>query len=551
VLDVPNGFHIPSHTPSLSNLIPFDLTVSGPDSVQLLPPVYPAGTLEDFPPFGKGNAYTGRTIVYIPLTVRPSTASTQITIEGTLDYQICNAQNCYNVKAQPFFITAGVVSATQPALATADDLFRGFDPKAFTAAASANSSPTSGPDDAVSFDFFGKNLFSLGRGGFAIALPLALLVGLLFNLMPCVLPVLPLKAIGFYETSQHDRGRSLLLGAVFSLGLLAAFGVLAQLVVVSHWIVWSQQFSSPTFAWIIVAILTIMALGMFGAFNVILPTSVYNLAPRHDTLIGNFLFGGLTALLSTPCTAPMFAGLLLWAEKQEKWLGVATIMTVGLGMALPYLVLSALPELARKLPRAGAWSEVLKQMMGFLLLAAAAFFGAGQLIAGPSFLWVVFAVVAAAAVFLVVRTAQLSPRIRPVTISTVVAAILLGTSFWVVHRMTWRLIDWQPFSDAAVAEARASGRPVLIDFTANWCGNCQAIDLGVYHDQRTADVIKARRITMFRADLTSGDAPGWKLLTQLNASGGIPLTAIYFPGQDKPVMLTSVYTTQNLLQIIQ
>src|SRR6202000_2870242 len=110
------------------------------------------------------------------------------------------------------------------------------------------------------------------------------------------------------------------------------------------------------------------------------------------TYSGNFLFGGLTAILSTPCTAPLFPGLLAWAAAQNsKWIGVFMLTMVGVGMAAPYLVLSAVPELARKFPRTGPWSEVVKQMLGFMVLAVAVFIAGQRVLAGRQF-WGVFAV---------------------------------------------------------------------------------------------------------------------------------------------------------------
>ena len=203
-----------------------------------------------------------------------------------------------------------------------------------------------------------------------------------------------------------------MLSAVFSLGILAVFAVLAMLVLVLHTIQWGQEYSNPWFVWPMVAVVGVMALSMFGVFTVRLPTSAYSLAPRHDTIGGNFFFGMLTAVLSTPCTAPLFAGVLAWSVLQPIWLAVATVMIVGAGMAFPYLILDAFPEVVRKFPRTGPWSEVLRQTMGFGLLAVAAWLAGGQLAHSVNFVWAVFGVMAAGCLFLIVRTVQLAP-LRP------------------------------------------------------------------------------------------------------------------------------------------
>ena len=226
---------------------------------------------------------------------------------------------------------------------------------------------------------------------------MAFLAGIIFNAVPCVLPVLPLKAIGFYEVSQHNRAKCIAFGAVFSLGLIASFAALAMVIVVYKAVSWGEIYSYAWFNIAIVSILLIMAIGTFGVFNVNLPTGIYNITPRHDTFFGNFLFGILTAVLSTPCTFGLFVGLLAWAVSQPALIGVTLVMTVGAGMAFPYFLLSAFPGVARKLPRTGPWSELVKQLMAFLLLGSAVYFARRFMqpyIGADGFWWTMFGVAA-------------------------------------------------------------------------------------------------------------------------------------------------------------
>ena len=292
-----------------------------------------------------------------------------------------------------------------------------------------------------------------------------------------------------------------------------------------------------------------MAAGMLGLFEVVLPNKIYELTPSHESAWGNFVFGMLAAILSTPCTAPMFAGLLAWATAQPLALGVAVVMAVGVGMALPYLLLSAVPETARWIPRTGPWSLVLKQMMGFLLIAVAVYFAGGRLASSKEFFWAVFAVVASAMGFLVVRSFQLSRRVTPIVASIISAIAVTAVALALTFRLLGGL-EWKPYSQQAFSDARATGKPVLVEFTANWCGNCLALEASVYHDKKTADAIHDHNVILLRADLTSENAPGWPVVNQLNPGGGIPLTAIYPPSSDEPIKLTSLYTTQNLLDAL-
>jgi thiol:disulfide interchange protein DsbD len=395
--------------------------------------------------------------------------------------------------------------------------------------------------------------FELTRDAYFLTFASALVVGMIFNVMPCVLPIVPLKAMGFYQAAQEHRGRSLLLGIFFSLGIIATFGALAVPVVVYRAIAWGELFGNPYFAAAIVLILVLLALGTFGVFNFVLPTKVYEITPKHDTYTGNFLFGILTAVLSTPCTFGMFLNLLFLATLQPPVWGTALVMTVGLGMALPYLVLAAFPEMARHVPRSGPWAEIVKQMMAFLLLATAVYFGSRFLpenLREYKFWWLVFAVVAASALFLIVRTTQLMPRRRPILIASIIAALIVIPALLATFRLTYHPIDWQKYTRDRFDSALASGKPVIVKFTATWCGNCQYVEGTVYTDDRTVEVVKSHQVIPLKADLTDKQAPGWELLRTLHPVGAIPFTAVYLPGEQAPHKLTGIYTTNDLLTVL-
>ncbi|MGA2441016.1 MAG: cytochrome c biogenesis protein CcdA [Tepidisphaeraceae bacterium] len=550
VTDIGSGLHTQSHEPLTDGFIPFAVTLDPSPSIEFLQPVYPKGIRQNSPDLGDQSVYTDRVIVYVPMRIKADAPIGKTTLSGKITWQACNDKVCFPPETNSFSVATEIVSPGVAVAPIHPKLFQGFDQSVFAggAAPAAAAAPLS---PGTTLDFFGRT-FELGNSNVALALAIALVVGVLFNLMPCVLPVLPLKAIGFFEVSRHNRARCLLLGTVFSLGLIAVFAALAVLIVALRTTLhfsWGEQFKYGWFVWPIVAILVVMALGMFGLFEIVLPDSVYSLAPRHDSVSGNLVFGILAAVLSTPCTAPMFAGLLAWAAAQPVALGVAVVVTVGVGMALPYLILSAFPNLARRVPRTGPWSAVLKQMMGFLLLAVAVYFAGGRLVSSRDFFWAVSAVVAAAMLFLVLRTLQLSRRPATILASFAVAIAVVALSVSITLRLVGGLA-WKPYSPQMLNEARATGNLVLVEFTANWCGNCLALEASVYRDSRTAAEIRKHGVILLRADLTESNAPGWPDLNQLNPGGGIPLTVIYGPGAPEPIKLSSLYTRQDLIDAL-
>jgi thiol:disulfide interchange protein len=381
--------------------------------------------------------------------------------------------------------------------------------------------------------------------------------------MPCVLPVVPLKAMSFFEVSQHNRAKSLALGAVFSLGLIAAFATLALFVVVLKSLNWGELFQMMWFRVGIIAVLVVMAVSTFGVFTVNVPTAMYRFTPRHDTYVGNFLFGILTAALSTPCTFGMFVGLLTWALAQDsRVIGASLITTVGVGMAFPYFLLSAFPELARRFPRTGPWAELVKQMMGFLLLGTAVYFAkpfferflrseSNGHRASDVFWWALFAVVAAAGAFLVVRTLQFARRLTPRLVGVAVAIIMIVPSFLAARNFTYHPHDWVNFTDAALAQAKATGKPVLVEFTADWCGNCHFVEAFVINDRGVVATLKKHDVVMVKADVTEEDAPAKPLLDELNPAGAIPLTVIYSPHRAQPLMLRGIYSKAELQKAVE
>jgi thiol:disulfide interchange protein len=312
---------------------------------------------------------------------------------------------------------------------------------------------------------------------------------------------------------------------------------------------WGEQFSNPWFAWGVVVLLAVLAAWMFGLLNVNLPAGVYGVSPRHDTMIGNFEWGALTAILSTPCTGPFFPPLMLWAQQQPVAIGITAVMMVGVGMAFPYVLLSAFPEVARRFPRVGPWAELFKQMMGFLLLGAAVFFAAGRFVTGAALYWSLVPVAAVAAVYLIVRTIQNGAHARGVVIASVLAVLMIGGTTTMAATFV-STVKWEHYSDAVVDGARKDGKIVLVKFTANWCLNCQYIERSVFHDKVAAAALERHGVVTVKADLTADDAPGWARLKSLSATGGIPLTAIYAPGREQPVVIDSVYTTGTLIRVL-
>lgn len=555
VIEIPSGYYTNSSKPLSEDFIPTSISLESSPHFTASPPVYPTGEVSEVPFLGMMSKYRGRVVVYVPMQIA-ATAPPTLEIRGTLTTQICDERGtCYMPTDQSFAITANVLPAGSGAAPANAELFAGFD-------ASAPPAPTTpDPAPADTGAQFSDTILGLKFSitGLYSAIAIGFTAGFLLNLMPCVLPVLPLKAMGFYEAAGHRRGRTLAFGVFFMLGTVALFSILGLLIVFSQAIFgeqasWGQQFSSPIFMWAISLLLLGLGVTLLAGYSLNLPGSFYGINFRHDTLSGNFLWGGFTGILSTPCTAPLLPMLIGWAILQPKLTGMVGMVSVGAGMGFPYLVLSAFPGLARGMPRTGPLGEVVKQMMGFLLLGSAAFFAGSRLFSGDGNLWLVAAVGVWAGLFLVARSVQLFKTSGAMMASTAAAALIAGVPIYIAMpsatpgQSTNGGFAWVDYSPEAFDSARANGQTVLVKFTANWCANCKVVERVVFSDPRTIDALRDNGIVAMKLDV---DKAGWDLHRSIAPGKGIPLTAIYTPGNDRPAVLEAMYTTDTLLATIK
>ena len=173
-----------------------------------------------------------------------------------------------------------------------------------------------------------------------------------------------------------------------------------------------------------------------------------------------------------------------------------------------------------------------------------------NLISKSAFWWTEFAVLAAGAVFLVIRSMQLSPNLRPRLIAMAVALLIIVPAFAAARQLATDTFQWAPYSDAALASAEASGKPVLIDFTATWCTNCHYLEAVVLPNKRVVDLVREKDVVMLKGDITSAGTPAGSLLRKLNPADSIPVTAVYFPNQQQPHVLNGLYTADDLVHTL-
>ncbi len=327
----------------------------------------------------------------------------------------------------------------------------------------------------------------------------AFIGGLILNIMPCVLPVIAIKILSFVNQSQSNPRHVRKLGLVYAAGVLVSFLALAAVAIAvkatGKQAGWGMQFGNPEFLVGLTVLVTLVALNLFGIFEVFLSGNVMTTASdltRKEGAAGAFFNGVLATVLATPCTAPFLGIALGFAFAQPAWGLVLFMLTVGLGLAAPYVLLCWQPAWLKFLPKPGAWMQHFKTAMGFPMLATALWlFTLTIRFYGQRVLWLgFFLVLTALALWIFGEFNQRGRKRRGLALVVALALLVAGYGWGLESQMRWRSpmsgeqqahslqespegIAWEPWSAEAVARARAAGRPVFIDFTADWCATCQ------------------------------------------------------------------------------
>jgi thiol:disulfide interchange protein len=405
-------------------------------------------------------------------------------------------------------------------------------------------------------------------------LGLAFIGGIILNVMPCVLPVIAIKVLSFFEQAKDEPARVRLLGLTFTAGIISSFMVLAVVVIAlqatGNSVGWGFQFQYPGFLIAMSSLVLLFAMSLFGLFYVSVPGqgAVDQLANKEG-YSGTFFKGVLATILSTPCTAPFLGTALGFAFAQPWWTVALIFFTIGLGMSLPYLLLTAKPDWMRFMPKPGVWMEKFKESLGFVLLATVAWLlgvlgtelGAQGMVSTLSFL-----IALAFAGWLVGRFIDLtSDNGRKITVYSIAAAITAVAFYYFIYPLPGiglkmqaaekghsdSPIKWQPFTVEALDKELAAHKTVLLDFTADWCLTCKFNEKTVLDSEPVVSKLKALNVVPMQADWTVQDPQITQLLNKFNRSG-VPLYVI-FPASkpDRPIVLPEVINQQLVLEKLE
>ncbi|MCA9302923.1 MAG: thioredoxin family protein [Phycisphaerales bacterium] len=520
------------------------------------------------------NVYSGRAIAYVPVLVSPDAPEGELSIEIRVGFQACNDTTCDPPSSETRTLTLTVAKGGAD-IGIASELFSGFDASVYADpdAWGAGVVETEPNESGAKSKFLGLELPPVDSApGMIVLALLAAVGGFVLNLTPCVLPVIPLKVMAISSHAGEHKSRALALGFSMALGVVAFWTAIGIPVVVAVAAA-KETVADPSqlifgrwyITLLIGIVIAMMGIGIMGLFQIKLPQNVYKLNPKADSIHGSFLFGIMTAVLGLPCFGFVAGALLAGAAAMPPLLVMTIFVFLGIGMALPYLVLAMFPKLVNRIPRTGPASDLVKQIMGLMMLTAAAYFLGTSVISFASargislpwwgkavHWWIIGLLLVATGGWLIARTYKITKKIGPRLVYPVLAFALMGLGGAAGYDRTMHQYHniWVDFSPEALDAALARGDVVVLDFTAEWCINCKVLEATVLSQKPVKPALLSAGVVPMVADLTSNSAPGWEKLRSLNQVG-IPLLVVYGPGSDEPVWMSNAYTGGQVAEAIR
>ena len=547
VVRVRAGHHVQDRDPGAEALIASRLFIETRDGIKFDADaqIWPKAHVRDMEFFGKVREQSGEFVIQAPFEINDEKFKPgPVRLAVLFQYQSCSdAGQCFFPMMAEGFVEFEVVAAGSPAVASDDPIVAKL---ATVAAASADT-----PTEAAVADGQGRpDLWLVFLGAF--------LGGAILNIMPCVLPVISLKIFGFVQQSQDDRGRIFRMGLMYAAGIMASFAVLA---IAMFWakIAWGGLMQQPAFLIGLSAVVFAFALSLLGVFELQLPgaaVSAAGEAAAKEGYGGAFLNGILATLLATPCVGPFLGSAVGVLAQLPASIGAAGIMVVGLGLAAPYVLLTAFPGWLRFLPKPGPWMVAFKQIVGFILIIVVVWLlsilikmvGDGEILATLGLLCAV-----GIGCWLLGKISLTADRGRAVTIWIAALALTFGggwTSFRVFGEHEAK-IPWQKWEPGLAGRLAEEGYAVYVDYTANWCLTCQWNKATVLETNRIAAEFERLGVYPIKGDFTNYNKQMQSELQQ-HGRNGVPLNIVIPAGNPTgAIVLPEVLTKRIVLDALE
>lgn len=534
VLEVEHGWHVNSDQPGDEFSLPTTVEWRLPDGWQAPIPSFPDGRAVEFEfsdvPI---EVWEGRVVIPARIMV-PAEASGAVRLGVTVTAQACNNSQCL----APRPVDAALELEVAPPGATSTPQHADLFAAATTVAGAA------GPAGAADDPFSNRSL--------PLLLLVVFLAGLGLNLTPCVFPLIPIT-VGFFAQQTRDRtGGSFLLALAYVVGIAVTYSLLGVAAALGGALV-GGALQSPLVVAVIVLVLLALAASMFGAWELRIPLPAWAQSGRTG-LLGALLMGLVMGLVAAPCIGPFVLGLVTFVgQRGDPLFGFAMFFTLALGLGVPYLLLGTFTGLVNRLPASGMWMIGVRKVFGVILVAMAAYFAA-PLLPGDLGRWLQAAVLVLGALYLLLvdRTGHEQPAIDRVMRALCVVMLVAGVWLAPLGRGAGEMVvaagpaglEWTPHDAAAIEAAAAAGRPVILDFYADWCAPCRELDEKTFHDPAVQAALAD--FARFKVDLTRQTEAN-QALVEAYGVRGVP-TVIVLDGPDERFRITGFEPPDAFLQ---
>jgi thiol:disulfide interchange protein DsbD len=530
-LNIKHPYHVNANPASEKFLIPTSVTIEPASGITFANPQYPRGVMREFAFTGGKRiaVYEGKVTIRIGATPAKNMKPGRITVRGKVHYQACDERSCYPPGDLPFTLHLKVGAASASAEA---------DRTQAVAQTGETSSPNGSADTPVAAASFSsapggaylqklQDLLNAGR--FGIALPIILLLGLLLNLTPCVYPLIPITISFFSRQTSGSPGRTFGLALVYVFGMALMYAALGT-TAAALGKTFGFQLQNPWVLGGFAVILMALALSLFGVYQLQLPAGLRNKARLREGWLGALLMGLLVGVAAAPCVGPVVVALAAVVSGTGNVpLGFLLFLTLGIGLGTPYVVLAMFSGAIHRLPRSGEWMVAVEHLFGFALIGVAIFF-LSPILPAVVYKWLMFAFLAGVGTYLAaidklartVRGFFLFKRLLGVALVTWAVTIVLPTP-----KTHGGHIAWQPYSEAVLQQAVADGKPVVIDFYADWCLPCKELEARTFSDPRVAQAFDG--VVALKADLTRDEDPMVQQLKRRFQIVGVP-TIVFLDG---------------------
>lgn len=527
-ITVHHPWHINAHVPSDDFLIPTEVSFGEVEGLSFGAIDYPLAEEKEFA-FSENPVavYEGTVYAYTTVTASADLAGQTVEVKGVVSYQACNDATCLPPDEVQFSAQVAIAAAGETVGAVNQGLF--------------GTSAAAPPDRSAGISATDDLAGTIESQGLFWAFIAIFIAGLALNLTPCVYPLIPITISYFGGQAGGNKGNLLLMSLIYVVGMAITYSVLGLFAALTGSIlgVWLQN---PWVLMFIAAVMVALALGMFGVYEIRVPTALANFAGQSKQgYFGTFFMGLTVGIIAAPCIGPFVIGLLTYVgEKGDPVMGFLMFFVLALGLGTPFIVLAVFGGALNHLPRSGGWMNWVKKVFGFILIGMAFYF-INPLI--PDALWY-YSLLAIAAFAAGIYLAWIDPTEGKgkifgfvkngtgiVFMSLAALFLVSGVNGYVNEKLASYTpehvgapasdhILWSPYSEEKLAEARDSHLPVMIDFYADWCIPCKELDKFTFTDKQV--IALSRNFVMLKADLTKTQSPDVQALQKKYNIKGVP-----------------------------